>query len=157
MNTVAWVSIHKTAYELHRIIAFVVVPYPKVIMLFKVNLLYLTCTKLKNNSTIGLYHPQDGVTNPEYKLLCFIQLTIFCKEKKALAFNWDSCYNLVLCLQLILFHYLRKFCEYCAKGGINKIAYELLRIIILAWMPYPKGIMILKVNRLFLTHTNLNK
>jgi hypothetical protein len=35
---------------------------------------------------IGLHHPLDGVTNPEYKLFCFIQLTkFFCKEKKALA------------------------------------------------------------------------
>jgi hypothetical protein len=35
--------------------------------------------------SIGLHHPLDGVTNPEYKLLHFIQLTkCFCKEKKAL-------------------------------------------------------------------------
>jgi hypothetical protein len=51
---------------------------------------------------IGLHHPLDGVTNPEYKLLCFIQLTIFCKEKKALAFIQDRCCHLALCLQLIL-------------------------------------------------------
>jgi hypothetical protein len=53
---------------------------------------------------IGLHHPLDGVTNTEYKLLCFIQLTIFCKEEKALAFNWDRCCHLALCLRLILFH-----------------------------------------------------
>jgi hypothetical protein len=43
----------------------------------------------------------------QYKLLCFIQLTnFFCKEEKALAFNWDRCYHLALCLQLILFHFV---------------------------------------------------
>jgi hypothetical protein len=52
---------------------------------------------------VGLHHPLDGVTNPEYKFLRFIQL-IFCKEKKALAFNRDRCCHLMLCLQLILFH-----------------------------------------------------
>ncbi len=53
---------------------------------------------------IGLHHPLDGVTNPEYKLLCFIQLTkFFYKEEKALAFNRDGCCHLALCLQLILF------------------------------------------------------
>ncbi len=32
---------------------------------------------------IGLHHPLDGVTNPEYKLLRFIQLTdFFCIEEK---------------------------------------------------------------------------
>jgi hypothetical protein len=41
-------------------------------------------------SPIGLHHPLDGVTNLEYKLLRFIQLTqFFCKKKKALAFNTD--------------------------------------------------------------------
>ncbi len=54
---------------------------------------------------IGLHHPLGGVTNPEYKLLCFIQLSKnFCKEKKALTFNRDRCCHLALCLQLILFH-----------------------------------------------------
>ncbi len=51
-----------------------------------------------------LHHPLDAVNNPEYKLLRFIQLTkFFCKEKKALAFNWDRCCPLALCLWLILF------------------------------------------------------
>jgi hypothetical protein len=45
---------------------------------------------------IRLHHPQDGVTNPEYKLLRFIQLTIFYKEKKALAFNQDRCCHLFM-------------------------------------------------------------
>jgi hypothetical protein len=57
---------------------------------------------LWTGKTIGLHHPLDGVTNPKYKLLHFIQLTnLFCKEK-ALAFNWDTCCHLALCLWLIL-------------------------------------------------------
>ncbi len=61
--------------------------------------------RTKNPDGIGLHHPLDGVTNPEYKLLHFIQLTkFFGKEEKALAFNWDRCCHLALCLQLILFH-----------------------------------------------------
>jgi hypothetical protein len=55
---------------------------------------------------IRLHHPLDGVTNPVNKLLRFIKITIFCKEKKALAFNWYRCCHLALCLWLILFHYL---------------------------------------------------
>ena len=57
------------------------------------------------NQAIGLHHPLDGITNPEYKLLHFIQLTIFCKKKRALAFNRDRCCHLALCLLLILFHW----------------------------------------------------
>jgi hypothetical protein len=33
----------------------------------------------------------------------FLNNLIFCKEKKALAFNRDRCCHLALCLQLILF------------------------------------------------------
>ncbi len=33
------------------------------------------------HSTIGLHHPLDVITNPEYKLLRFIQLTIFQREE----------------------------------------------------------------------------
>ncbi len=59
-------------------------------------------------SIIGLHHPLDGVTNPKYKLMCFIQLTkFFCKEKKTLAFNQDRCCHLTLCLRLILFHFVQ--------------------------------------------------
>ncbi len=54
--------------------------------------------------TIGFCPPLDGVTNPKYKLLCFSTSNIFCKEKKAPAFNQDMCCHLALCLQLILFH-----------------------------------------------------
>jgi hypothetical protein len=46
--------------------------------------------------SIGLYHPPDGINNPKYKLLHFLT-TIFCKELKAVAFNWDRCCHLVLC------------------------------------------------------------
>jgi hypothetical protein len=53
--------------------------------------------KVKNIHLIGLHHLLDGVTNPEYKLLYFIQQTkFFCKEEKALAFNQDRCCHLAL-------------------------------------------------------------
>jgi hypothetical protein len=51
-----------------------------------------------------LCHPPDGSTSPKYKLLCFITTKKICKEKNALAFNWDRCCHLVLCLRLIPFH-----------------------------------------------------
>ncbi len=54
---------------------------------------------------IGLHHPLDGITNPKYKLLHFIQLTKFYFEnKRALAFNREWCCHLATCLRLILFH-----------------------------------------------------
>jgi hypothetical protein len=54
-----------------------------------------------------LCHPPDGSTSPEYKLLCFItSKKFFCKEKNALAFNRDRCCHLVICLQLIPFHWV---------------------------------------------------
>jgi hypothetical protein len=64
------------------------------------------CTKTTTEATtIGLHHPLDGVTNPECKLLHFIQLTkLVCKNKMALAFNLDRCCHLALCVQVILFH-----------------------------------------------------
>ncbi len=52
-----------------------------------------------------LCHPPDGSTSPKYKLLCFIKTKKNCKEKNALAFNWDRCCHLVLCLRLIPFHW----------------------------------------------------
>jgi hypothetical protein len=52
-----------------------------------------------------LCHPPDGSTSPKYKLLCFITTKKICKEKNTLAFNRDRCCHLVLCLQLIPFHY----------------------------------------------------
>jgi hypothetical protein len=63
----------------------------------------------KITDAIGLHHPLDGITNAEYKLLHFIQVTYFCKEKKAPAFNQDRCCHLVLCLWLILFHFFTTF------------------------------------------------
>ncbi len=54
-----------------------------------------------------LCHPPDGSTSPKYKLLCFIRTKNIWKEKNALAFNWDRCCHLVLCLWLIPFHFLQ--------------------------------------------------
>ena len=60
-------------------------------------------------NVIVLHHPLDGVTSTEYKLLHFIQLTkFFYKEKKALAFNWDRCFHLVLCLWLIKLNFMNR-------------------------------------------------
>jgi hypothetical protein len=44
--------------------------------------------------------------------LHFIQVTLFCKNKRALAFNRDRCCHLALCLQLNLFNcnIARLFC-----------------------------------------------
>ncbi len=56
------------------------------------------------SNAMRLCHPPDGITNPKYKLQCFITTKFFCKEKNALAFNWDRCCHLALCLQLIPFH-----------------------------------------------------
>ncbi len=59
---------------------------------------------IRTNAT-RLCHPPDGSTSPEDKLLCFITTKIFfSKEKNALAFNWDRCSHLVICLWLIPFH-----------------------------------------------------
>jgi hypothetical protein len=57
----------------------------------------------------GLYHPLDGATKPKYKLLCLLTTKKIGKEKKALAFNWNRCCHLVLCLQLIPFHCLTQW------------------------------------------------
>jgi hypothetical protein len=46
-----------------------------------------TNTDKKNSGkTIGLHHPLDGVTNPEYKLLHFIQLNIFLQREEGTSF-----------------------------------------------------------------------
>jgi len=55
-------------------------------------------------NSIGLHHSPDGITNPKYKLQCFITTQFFCKEKNALVFNRDRCCHLALCLQLTPFH-----------------------------------------------------
>jgi len=36
--------------------------------------------------SIGLHHPLDGITNPKYKLLRFIQLTIFLQKEEGTSF-----------------------------------------------------------------------
>ncbi len=41
---------------------------------------------------IGLYCPPDGITNPKYKLSHFLTTKLFCKEKKAIAFNRNRCF-----------------------------------------------------------------
>ncbi len=35
---------------------------------------------------IGLHHPLDGITSPEYKLLRFMQLTIFLQREEGTRF-----------------------------------------------------------------------
>jgi hypothetical protein len=64
---------------------------------------WLYCKRLllcKTVKLIWVYNPVNGVSNPKYKLLCF--LTNFCEEKKALAFNRDRFCHLALFLRLIL-------------------------------------------------------
>jgi hypothetical protein len=47
------------------------------------------------------------------KVAEFHNSNFFCKEKNALAFNWDRFCHLVLCLQLIPFHYNHYFDDGC--------------------------------------------
>jgi hypothetical protein len=42
--------------------------------------------KNRMNVIIGLHHPLDSVTNPEYKLLRFIELTIFLQIEEGTSF-----------------------------------------------------------------------
>ncbi len=58
-------------------------------------------SKLKQ--TMGLYHPLDGITNLKYKLFYFLTTIEKISKRKALAFNWDRCCHLAICLRLILF------------------------------------------------------
>ncbi len=41
---------------------------------------------LQYSDLIGLHHPLDVITNPEYKLLCFIQLTNFLQREEGTSF-----------------------------------------------------------------------
>ncbi len=41
---------------------------------------------VQSKGSIGLHHPLDGITNPEYKLLRFIQLTIFLQREEGTSF-----------------------------------------------------------------------
>ncbi len=51
------------------------------IVLVAIHKLRLASVCLWFAQLIGLHHPLDGVTNPKYKLLHFIQLTkFFCKK-----------------------------------------------------------------------------
>jgi hypothetical protein len=47
--------------------------------LHKTHLCLKESSKVLFTHPIGLHHPLDGVTNPEYKLFRFIQVAIFCK------------------------------------------------------------------------------
>jgi hypothetical protein len=73
--------------------------------------------KSMKTSQMRLCHPPDGSTSPQYKLLCFITTKKICKEN-ALAFNWDRCCHLVLCLQLIPFHW-DPFLQGILKGEVS--------------------------------------
>ncbi len=84
--------------------------------------------KVKCSSPTRLCHPPDGSTSPKHKLLCFITAKKFCKEKNALAFNWDRCCHLVLCLRLIPFHYDNK--EWYREND-KKALEDIL------WKPFP--------------------
>jgi hypothetical protein len=59
---------------------------------------------------IGLYHRLNGNTNLKYKLLCFLTPNKKISKRKALAFNWDRCCHLALCLWLILFQCTKLMC-----------------------------------------------
>jgi hypothetical protein len=65
----------------------------------------ISSTAFYDIELMGLYHPLDGVTNLKYKLLYFLTPNKKISKRKALAFNWDRCCHLVICLRLILFHY----------------------------------------------------
>jgi hypothetical protein len=36
----------------------------------------------KEETSIGLYHPPDGVTNPKHKLLCFLTTKFFPRRRR---------------------------------------------------------------------------
>ena len=53
-----------------------------------------------------LCQPPDGSTSPKYKLLHFNNNDFFYQELNELAFDWDTCCHLVICLRLIASHYV---------------------------------------------------
>jgi hypothetical protein len=55
---------------------------------------------------------QMAVPVPSISCCILNNHNLFYHEKNTLAFNWDTCCRLVLCLQLIAFHWLRS-----PKGG----------------------------------------
>jgi len=53
-----------------------------------------------------LHHSPDASTFPGFKLMCFVYIIYFQKEElNALAFNWDTCSHLALCLHVMPLHY----------------------------------------------------
>ena len=57
-----------------------------------------------NLMIMRLCHPPDGSTSPMYKLLCLNHHNLFYQIRNVLAFNWDMCCHLALCLWLLPFH-----------------------------------------------------
>jgi hypothetical protein len=74
-----------------------------------------TCSSKKRailkKRSMRLSHPPDGSTGPKYKLLCFIYHNLFYQIQNALAFNWDTCCHLALCLWLLPFHCIKPSIE----------------------------------------------
>jgi hypothetical protein len=111
-----------------------------------------TAQHSKNFFTIGLYHPLDGVTNLKYKLLHFLTTIFFCKSKRVIAFKWDRCCHLALCLHLILFHYSWCcFAECCyaeccyGEGHYIKCCIVLLSLFIQSFVT-PNAFMLSSIN-----------
>jgi len=52
-----------------------------------------------NEQLIGLNHPLDGIPNPKYELLHW--LNFVSQREGILAFNQDKCWHLVICLGLL--------------------------------------------------------
>ncbi len=81
-------------------------------MLLQLSVSDATIWSITIELSMRLCHPPDGSTSPKYKLLCFITAKKICKEKNTLAFNWDRCCHIVLCLRLIPFHYVPRVIIY---------------------------------------------
>jgi hypothetical protein len=59
----------------------------------------------KDTDTMRLHRSPDASTFPEFKLMCFVYIIFFQKEElNALAFNWDMCSHLALCLHVMPLH-----------------------------------------------------
>jgi hypothetical protein len=62
--------------------------------------------KIKKQTTMRLHHSPDASTFPGFKLMCFVYIMYFFKEElNALAFKWDTCSHLALCLCVMPLHY----------------------------------------------------
>jgi hypothetical protein len=75
------------------------------------------CRKLRNALkfpfSVVIIFPYNEALSPtrwQYQsqvyVVCIITTKKICKEKNTLAFNWERCCNLVLCLWLIPFHWV---------------------------------------------------